>query len=92
MGTARRLFTDEFKREAVELLASSGRPLSQIARELGIAASRLRAWRTGVTGGRRDRCGAPIRRRRSRLQARIWPPRMPACGARTNACAWSGRS
>jgi transposase len=35
---------DEFKREAVGLLASSGRPLSQIAQELGIAASRLRAW------------------------------------------------
>lgn len=31
MGTARRQFTDEFKREAVGLLASSGRPLSQIA-------------------------------------------------------------
>ena len=31
--------------EAVGRLASSGRPLSQIAQELGIAASRLRAWR-----------------------------------------------
>ena len=38
MGTARRQFTDEFKREAVGLLTSSGRPLSQIAQELGIAA------------------------------------------------------
>jgi transposase len=37
MGTTRRHFTDEFKREAVGLLTSSGRPLSQIARELGIA-------------------------------------------------------
>jgi transposase len=45
MGTARRQYTDEFKLEAVGLLASSGRPLSQIAQELGIAASRLRAWR-----------------------------------------------
>ena len=45
MGTSRRQFTDEFKRESVGLLASSGRPLSQIARELGIAASMLRAWR-----------------------------------------------
>src|SRR3982074_1175415 len=38
MGTSRRQFTDEFKRESVGMLASSGRPLSQIARELGIAA------------------------------------------------------
>jgi transposase len=45
MGTARRQFTDEFKREAVGLLASRGRPLNQIAQELGIAAARLRAWR-----------------------------------------------
>jgi transposase len=43
MGTARRQYTDEFKREAVGLLAGGGRPLSQIARKPGIAASRLRA-------------------------------------------------
>ena len=36
MGQGRRLFTDEFKREAVALLAGSGRPLLQIASELGI--------------------------------------------------------
>src|SRR3979409_1961693 len=58
MSTTRRQFTDEFKREAVGLLASSGRPLSQIARELGIAASMLRAWRDA--GGRGD-AGAPRR-------------------------------
>lgn len=45
MGQGRRQFTDEFKREAVALLASSGRPLMQIATELGIAPSMLRNWR-----------------------------------------------
>jgi transposase len=40
MGTTRRHFTDEFKQEAVGLLTSSGRLLSQIARELGIALRR----------------------------------------------------
>jgi transposase len=62
MGTARRQFTDEFKREAVGLLSSSGRPLSQIAQEVGIAPSRLRAWRNKNDGGMRDRrlrIGAP---------------------------------
>jgi transposase len=58
MGIARRQFTDEFKREAVGLLASSGRPLSQIAQELGIAASRLRAWRNRGDGGQ---AGSPRR-------------------------------
>jgi transposase len=42
MTKARRSFTDEFKREAVALLASSGRPLMQIAEELGIQPSMLR--------------------------------------------------
>ena len=36
--TTRRSFTDEFKREAVSLLASSGRPLIQVATELGTRA------------------------------------------------------
>ena len=48
MTKPRRSFTDEFKREAVALLASSGRPLMQIAEELGIQPSMLRRWRTAV--------------------------------------------
>jgi transposase len=43
-------FTDEFKREAVALLVSSGRPLSRIASELGITPSMLRNWRNGSGG------------------------------------------
>jgi transposase len=51
MNTPRRVFTDEFKREAVGLLVSSGRPLTEIARELGIAHSILRSWRDGRENG-----------------------------------------
>ena len=51
MSQRRRQFTDEFKGEAVALLVSSGRPLTQIAGELGIAPSMLRNWR-GREGGR----------------------------------------
>jgi transposase len=47
MVQARRRFTDDFKREAVALLVSSGRPPTQIAGELGIAPSMLRNWRRG---------------------------------------------
>src|ERR1700674_3492891 len=83
MGTARRQYTDEFKREAVGLLASSGRPLSQIARELGIAPSRLRAWRNkGDLGHGGSPRRSNTRRRRSRLPGRIWRPRTPVRGAR----------
>src|SRR5215468_544969 len=52
MGQERRRFTDEFKQEAIALLVSSGRPLSQIASELSISPSMLRNWRNG--SGRRD--------------------------------------
>ena len=45
MTKTRRTFTDEFKREAVALLESSGRPLMQVAIELGIQPSMLRSWR-----------------------------------------------
>jgi transposase len=51
MGQERRHFTDEFKTEAVALLASSGRPLVQIASELGISPSMLRNWRHRREGG-----------------------------------------
>ena len=51
MSQGRRHFTDEFKREAVALLVSSGRPLSRIASELGVSPSMLRNWRNG-SGGR----------------------------------------
>ncbi len=48
MTTTRRFFTDEFKREAVAVLESSGRPLEPIAKELGIQPSMLRTWRRRV--------------------------------------------
>ena len=40
----RRRFTAEFKRDAVELVRTSGRPIAEIARELGVYDSR---WGTG---------------------------------------------
>jgi transposase len=40
----RRKFDPSFKREAVNLFRSSGRGLSDVARELGIGVSVLRAW------------------------------------------------
>jgi transposase len=42
--TDRRGFTEEFKRDAVELVRSTGRPIAQIARELGTYDSTLGNW------------------------------------------------
>src|SRR6266540_2415572 len=40
----RRQFTQEFKHDAVELVRTSGRPIAEIARELGIYDSTLGNW------------------------------------------------
>jgi transposase-like protein len=41
---SRRKFSDEFKRDAVEIVRSSGRSIAEIARELGIYDSSLGNW------------------------------------------------
>jgi transposase len=40
-----RTYTDEFKREALELLKSSGKSSMQLERELGITGGMLLKWR-----------------------------------------------
>jgi transposase len=40
----RRSFTDDYKQQAVELVASSGRSIGSVARELGLRDSVLRRW------------------------------------------------
>jgi transposase len=61
----RREFTKEFKRDAVALVRATGRPIAQIARELGIYDSTLGNWvrqevidrgeREGLTTEERER-------------------------------------
>jgi transposase len=40
----RRSFTEDYKRQAVELVASSGRSVGSVAKELGLRDSVLRRW------------------------------------------------
>lgn len=40
-----RRYTEEFKREALELLEASGKSMSQVERELGIGSGQLWRWR-----------------------------------------------
>ena len=44
--TTRRQFTDAFKSEVVRLTRESGRPVAQVARELGLSDNVLYRWRT----------------------------------------------
>src|SRR5258708_120785 len=43
-GRQRRSFTDDYKRQAVDLVASSGRSIGSVAKELGVRDSVLRRW------------------------------------------------
>jgi transposase len=44
VGQARKKYTQEYKDEAVELVISSGRPIAEIARNLGINEGTLANW------------------------------------------------
>lgn len=45
MATDRRTYTEEFKREAVGLMETSGKAIAEIARDLGINDNNLYRWR-----------------------------------------------
>lgn len=73
----RRKFSDEFKRDAVEIVHSSGKSIAQVARELGIYDSTLGSWvkqdeinrgvRDGVTTAEREEV-TELRRENARLR------------------------
>ena len=50
MGRTRRVFTREFKQEAVKLVTAGGHPTAQVARDLGITPNLLRRWKQEVVG------------------------------------------
>ena len=68
MSKPRREFAPEFRRETVALLEGGGRPLTQVAAELGIQPSILRAWRAMTPGA------AMRSRPQSRSEAETAPP------------------
>ena len=45
MQKVQKTYTAEFKREAVQLAQTSGKPITQIARELGISDTSIHQWR-----------------------------------------------
>jgi transposase len=67
----RRQFTEEFKRDAVDLVRTTGRPIAQIAQELGIYDSTLGNWirQDRIDRGEQDGLTTDERARLARLEA-----------------------
>jgi len=53
MARDRKSYTEAFKREAVRLMESSGKPIAEVARDLGVNDNNLYRWR-GVYGSQRQ--------------------------------------
>jgi transposase-like protein len=63
MTDERKKYSTEFKREAVRLMETSGKPIAQLARELGINDNNLYRWRSrygeqATSTNRKTRAGA----------------------------------
>jgi transposase len=49
-GRKRKVYSQQFRQDAVQLLADSGRPITEVARELGIDKTTLRYWKRKLSG------------------------------------------
>ncbi|HET9585088.1 MAG TPA: transposase [Bradyrhizobium sp.] len=62
-GRQRRSFTDDYTRQAVDLVASSGRSIGSVAKELGLRDSVLRRWVERRGAGREPTAATVVGRR-----------------------------
>jgi len=69
----RRKFSPEFKRDAVELVRSSGRPIAEVAEELGLWDSTLGNWvrQAQVDDGERDGATTDEQQRIAELESEL---------------------
>jgi transposase-like protein len=58
MAETRRKFDADFKEGAVRLVRETGKPIAQVARDLGINEGRLQNTRPWLTGLRSEACRA----------------------------------
>jgi transposase len=70
---SRPAYPPEFRREAVELVRQSGRPIPNIARELGCSDQTLRNWvrQADVDAGRREGLTTEEREELRRLRQQV---------------------
>ena len=80
MAETRRKFDTVFREGAVRLVRETGKPVAQVARDLGINEGTLGNW---VNADKRRRGMAPVRW--MRMSGRSWP----GCVGRTRSWRWS---
>lgn len=56
MSAKRKIYTAEFKREAVSLITNHGYGVSEAARNLGLHANRLRQWKRHLEQAGENAC------------------------------------
>jgi transposase len=57
MGKGRRKFDEQYRREAVRFLEETGRPLREVATELGVSEQALSRWRQKYGDGTGETLG-----------------------------------
>ncbi len=69
----RRSFSKEFKKDAVDLVRSSGKTIAEVARDLDLTESALREWvrQADVDDGRRDGLATAEREELARLRKEV---------------------
>jgi len=71
MGETRRKFGKDFREGAVRLVRETGKPIAQVARDLGISAGTLGNW-VDADKRRRGEGGGVL----ARVSGRSWPGRV----------------
>lgn len=88
MERPRRSFAEEYKRQAAELVVSSGCPMGSVAKELALPDSLLRRWLDRL----RQQPASAAWRPHHAGDADVGGPGFgdrPVGARRTNGCAWS---
>jgi transposase-like protein len=73
-------YTEEFRRDAVGLVRSSGRPINEVARDLGLSHETLRNWVRKRERGLMVDASLPV------CRWRIWTRRSHDCASRWRNC------